>query len=175
MSEIKYHCKHDELIEANELISNPRNPNKHSSEQIELLAKIMAQQGWRNPVVVSNESGFIVSGHGRVQAALIMEDSRVPVSFQSFESPAMENAHLLSDNRLSELSEIDNTALKDLLSQMDTGELDMDLTGYDKLALENLMTQFHVEPPEEFQSFDETIKTDYKCPKCGFTWSGETS
>lgn len=166
MSEIKYHCKHDELIEATQLIENPQNPNQHSSAQIELLAKIITQQGWRNPVIVSNESGFIVAGHGRVRAALIMKDQRVPVSYQSFESPALEHAHLLSDNRLSELSEMNNTALKDLLIELDTGEFDMDLTGYDGKILENLMTQFYVENEDDewngMPEFSQQDKTAFK-------------
>ena len=27
-------------------------------------------------------------------------------------------------------------------------------------------------PPDGFPSFDETIRTDYSCPKCGYAWSG---
>jgi hypothetical protein len=27
-------------------------------------------------------------------------------------------------------------------------------------------------PPEEFRSYDETIQTEYACPKCGYSWSG---
>ena len=28
------------------------------------------------------------------------------------------------------------------------------------------------QPPDEFDSFDEEIETDYKCPDCGYEWSG---
>ena len=167
------HCKHDKMIEASELKPNPKNPNTHPEAQINLLAKILETQGWRYPVIVSKRSDFIVSGHGRVLAAEKMEDQKVPVVFQDFENEAEENAHLLADNRISELSEMNNTTLKDLLLEMDTGELDMDLTGYDTGALERLMTQFHVEPPEEFQEIDENIDTSFQCPKCGYKWSGE--
>jgi len=169
------HCKHDKIISAKELKPNPRNPNIHPANQIKLLAKILETQGWRAPVIISKRSDLIVSGHGRVQAALLMEDQEVPVVIQEFESESEEHAHMLADNRLSELAEMNNTSLKELLSDMDTGELDMDLTGFDTMALENLMTQFHVEPPDEFESFDETITTNFKCPKCGFSWSGEKS
>jgi hypothetical protein len=27
--------------------------------------------------------------------------------------------------------------------------------------------------PEEFQSFDDDISTDYQCPRCAYTWSGK--
>jgi DNA modification methylase len=49
---------------------------------------------------------------------------------------------LIADNRLAELAEMNNSALKDLLQELDTGEIDMDLTGYSADELERLMTQF---------------------------------
>lgn len=30
-------------------------------------------------------------------------------------------------------------------------------------------------PPEEFAEYDEGIETDYRCPKCGYQWSGKQS
>ena len=56
-----------------DLVPHPRNPNKHGDNQIALLAKIIGNQGWRNPIVVSERSGFIVAGHGRLGAARVLE------------------------------------------------------------------------------------------------------
>jgi hypothetical protein len=33
--------------------------------------------------------------------------------------------------------------------------------------------QKDVMPPTDFQEYDEDIPTDYCCPKCGYTWSGQ--
>lgn len=65
----------------------------------------------------------------------------VPVDYQDFASEAEETAYLIADNRIAELAEMDNAAIKDLLAELDTGSTDMELTGYDHEALENLMTQ----------------------------------
>lgn len=27
-------------------------------------------------------------------------------------------------------------------------------------------------PPEEFPVYDETLPTEYRCPFCGYCWSG---
>ena len=51
------------------LVLNPKNNNKHPKEQIERLAQLIEFQGFRNPVVVSNRTGFVVAGHGRIEAA----------------------------------------------------------------------------------------------------------
>ena len=124
------YCAHDEVVDIDSVKPNPRNPNHHPEEQIELLAKIIQKQGWRKPITVSTRSGLIVSGHGRLLAAKAAGVSHVPVDFQHYESEEAELADLLADNRLAELSEIDNETLAELFADLDTGELDVDLTGY---------------------------------------------
>jgi hypothetical protein len=65
-------CAFDELVPLEKLVPNPRNPNQHPQSQVALLAKVIAHQGWRSPVVVSTRSGFIVAGHGRYEAAKVL-------------------------------------------------------------------------------------------------------
>ena len=55
---------------------------------------------------------------------------------------------MIADNRIAELSQFDNQTLKEILSEIDTGALDMDITGFDDSDLEQLMTQFKVEPDD---------------------------
>ncbi len=57
---IPVHCAHTALVDPNTLKPNPVNPNRHSAHQIQLLASIIQEQGWRNPVTVSKRSGLIV-------------------------------------------------------------------------------------------------------------------
>lgn len=76
-------CSFDKIIPVEELRPNPRNPNRHPDDQVELLAKVIETQGWRQPVKVSVQSGMIVSGHGRYEAALLL-GCPVPVDFQEY-------------------------------------------------------------------------------------------
>ena len=64
--EIPVYCAHSDIIDIIEVIPNPRNPNVHKDAQIDLLARIIKAQGWRNPIVISKLSGFITKGHGRL-------------------------------------------------------------------------------------------------------------
>jgi DNA modification methylase len=134
-------CAHDLMVDTATLVPNPRNPNHHPQKQIELLAKIIKHTGWRNPIVVSNRSGFIVKGHARLEAAKLLKEDKVPVDYQDYENEAMEWADCIADNRIAELAEPSLPELKDLLQELDTGAFDMDLTGFDSKALEELMTQ----------------------------------
>ena len=106
---IPVHCAHTRLADPASLQPNPVNPNRHSAHQIQLLASIIQEQGWRNPVTVSKRSGLIVRGHGRLEAALLIGCAAIPVDEQDYASEAEELADLLADNRLSELAELDET------------------------------------------------------------------
>ena len=140
---MKVNCSHTKLLPLSALVENPRNPNSHPSNQVELLAKILQYQGWRQPIVVSDRSGFIVKGHGRLQAAKLAGFSEAPVDFQSYESEAQEWADLIADNRIAELSEFDAGELKDLIAELDTGELDLELTGFTEGELASLVSEIH--------------------------------
>lgn len=132
-------CAHDALVPLEQIIPNPRNPNRHSSAQVELLAKIIQHQGWRAPITVSARSGFVVRGHARLAAAQLLGVEAAPVDYQDYQHEAAEWADMIADNRIAELATRDMPALKDLLGDIDTGAFDMDLTGYDQESLERLM------------------------------------
>jgi hypothetical protein len=159
--DIPIHCAHDRLVDITELVPNPRNPNRHPDAQIALLAKIIRHQGWRSPVVVSKRSGFIVAGHGRLEAGKLLGCQAVPVNFQEFATEADEWAHLSADNRIAELAETDGAALKDLLIDLDslTEDFDMDLSGFTKDELERVINSYHVQgendPNAEWQGMPE--------------------
>ena len=130
-SGIPVHCAHARLADITTLIPNPRNPNTHGDRQIALLAKIIKFQGWRSPITISKRSGFIVAGHGRLQAAQLLQVEQVPVDEQDFATEADEWAHLIADNRIAELAEIDQGGLASLLGDINLDGFDMDLTGFD--------------------------------------------
>ena len=136
---IVVNCAHTQIVPFGDLVPNPINPNKHPKKQIALLAKIIEKQGWRSPVVVSNLSGYIVKGHGRLQAAELLGKIDVPVDYQDYADADMEYADLVADNQIAELAEMDMEALKNILETLDSGEFDMDLTGFDSNDLADMM------------------------------------
>ena len=162
-TKVLVNCAYDEMVPLHKLVPNPRNPNTHPEEQLRLLAKIIDYQGWRNPIVVSTRSGFIVKGHARLTAAERLGLTEVPVDYQDYESEAQEWADLLADNRIAELAEMDRPMLKDLLQEIDTGDFDLELTGFTETVLEDMMTEFHV--PSEGLTDDDAVPEDVE-PLC---------
>ena len=160
---IKIDCAFDKMVKVGDLIPNPQNPNKHPQEQIELFAKVIKYQGWRSPIIVSKRSGMIVKGHGRLLVAKFLGLEEVPVDFQDYESEAMELYDLSSDNRIAELSEIDNKMLLNLFENLDTGEVEFELSGYDEEFYKELAHSF-----DEYEKKEEKTKVkSIKCPHCG--------
>ena len=156
-------CEFSRLVAPGDLRPNPRNPQKHPKRQLDLYVRILEHQGWRRSVVVSRQSGLIVCGHGAVLAAKAAGWSMVPVDDQDFASPADETAHMLADNQLPQMAELDDKVVSELLEDLE-GKIDAELTGID--------AAFNFEIPTENKPIDEQAmgNTCNECPKCGFKW-----
>ena len=161
------YCAHSQMVEIEKVIPNPRNPNKHSEKQIALLSKIIAAQGWRAPITVSTRSGFIVRGHGRLLAARKLGLAEVPVDYQAYETEAAEWADLIADNRLSELSETDELLLKDLLQELGTSELDLELTAYTADEIDQMLGSAKEVQEDDFDADKALSEIDEAKTKLG--------
>lgn len=123
------------LLPTAELKPNPKNRNKHPDEQIERLAEIIRYQGFRQPIIVSSRSGYIVAGHGRLLAAQRLEIERVPVVFQDFESEEQEYAFQVSDNAVAAWAELDLAGINADLPDLGP-DFDIDLLGIKDFTLD---------------------------------------
>jgi ParB-like chromosome segregation protein Spo0J len=107
------------MVDVGKLKPNPANPNTHPDVQIERLALLIKEHGWRHPITVSKRSGKIVSGHCRLLAAKKLGLKQVPVDYQDFKSDAEEYAVLIADNVVQDLAEIDGLKMADILCELD--------------------------------------------------------
>lgn len=175
--------KNDKIVwvDINELKPHKDNTNRHPKEQIERLAKIINYQGFRSPIVVSNLSGFIVSGHGRLEAAKKLGLTKVPVSYQDFEDEKMELAHLNADNAIALWAEIDMKAMTESLNEINF-DLDLDFLGFKDFRLDEsekndsedkkekeyidehrFLLQIEFQNEQELALAYEKLSEDYEC------------
>lgn len=135
-----------------------KNPNTHKPQQIERLADLIKYQGWRLPIIVSKQSGFIVSGHGRLMAAQYLNLKEVPVSYQDFLDEDQEIAFLVSDNAIAQWSALD-------LSEINTFMPDF----HPDFQLNNLgIEDFYLDPSDRLE---KPIK-QWSC-SCGKIYVGK--
>lgn len=159
--ESQFKCAFDQLINLAQLRPNPKNKNVHSAEQIERLAKIIAYQGQRSPIVVSNRSGFITKGHGRLEAIKALGWESAAVDFQDYDSEESEYSDMVADNAISLWSELDLGGIN--LDLQDIGPFDIDLLG---------LKDFTVDISEKTEK-SKKQKKPIECPSCGHMIGGE--
>lgn len=154
-------CAYNKLEKTERLISNPKNPNTHPDKQIELLAKIIDAQGWRAPITVSKRSGFVIRGHGRLEAAKLLNYDKVPIDYQDYENEAMEWADMIADNKIAEMAVLDFITVKELIA--DIPEELQELTGFN---VEEMFAE-DLDIEDFFEEKEKGPTTKKVCPNCG--------
>ena len=158
----KIQCAFDEMVPVHKLVVNPKNPNRHPEKQIELLSKIIDYQGQRSPIVVSSRSGFIVKGHGRLEAIIKLGWLECAVDYQEYDDEAQEFADMIADNKIAEFAVHDDEMFKleALNLQLDVSGFDLDLFGVPDLIL-NSPDNFLDDKPDTDQG--QTFKVEVVC------------
>jgi len=131
-----------EYIDIDRLREWENNP-RINDEASKKLSKLIKYYGFINPIICTPD-GVIRAGHTRYKAAKLNKLKKVPVIFIDFKSEEEAKGYSISDNKSYEFSKWDITLLKDELEGLDTGEFDIELTGFSEGEIENLMTQYHV-------------------------------
>jgi ParB-like chromosome segregation protein Spo0J len=132
-------------VDINELKLFPGNPRVH--HDLDLLVKSIETFGWTNPILVQEKTNRVLAGHGRLLAARKAGLKVVPVIYLDL-TDELASAYTITDNRLSEKSEWDFPMLKDLILEIDTGALDISITGF--------------QPDELKKMFDYDVKDKIK-------------
>jgi DNA modification methylase len=128
-------CLFDELLPIGDVKPHPKNRNDHPKDQIERLAKILDYQGWRYPVKISNQTGFVTSGHGRIEAARLNGWTEVPVNYQDYEDEAQEYADVIADNAIASWAELNLKGINLDIPALGP-ELDINLLGIRNFTLD---------------------------------------
>ena len=139
-----------EIVDIDSIIENPDNNNRHSIEQIEMLRKGIKHNGFRVPLIISKRSGFLISGHGRLEAARLEGYEKLPVIYQEFENEAEEYQFLTFDNEIARWSQLDRQAVYDKIEMLD---IDIELLGiqnFEKIE-ESSQEEKHVDLTFEYK------------------------
>ena len=135
---------------------NPRKDLQPGDPEYEKLKRSMQEFGYVEPIVWNKRTENIVGGHQRYKVLLDMGMSEVDCVVVDLDE-TKEKALNIALNKIQ--GDWDMPKLKDILQELDTGEFDIELTGFGMDEIEELMTQFHMpdeivedevpEPPEE--------------------------
>lgn len=134
---------------------NPRKDLTPDDKEYQKIKRSIEEFGYIQPLIVNKRTNIIIAGNQRYKVLVDLgytEVDCVEVDVSEQEEKTLNLAMNKIDN------EWDMTALKDLLQDLDTGEIDMSLTGFDNWELEQLMTQYHVDDdiPDELEMETES-------------------
>jgi DNA modification methylase len=132
-----------------------RNPKKHADAEITASIR---RFGFINPLIVNEDTGTMVAGHGRLEALETMRDAgedmpdrirqegadwAVPVlRGVSFMSDAEAEAYGLADNQLTTAGGWDDLNLGEILADLRSKSIDVDGLGWDSESLDVLLDPF---------------------------------
>jgi ParB-like chromosome segregation protein Spo0J len=117
---------------------NPRKDLKPGDPEYEKLKRSMQEFGYVEPIVWNKRSGNIVGGHQRYKVLLDMGMREVDCVVVDLDE-TKEKALNIALNKIS--GDWDMPKLKDILQELDTGEFDLGLTGFDADEIEEMMTK----------------------------------
>lgn len=158
------------IVDISGLNPHPKNPNKHTPEQVKRLAEILKYQGVRRPVTVSKLSGFMTVGHGMVMAAKHLGWKHMPVSFQDYDDEDAEYAHMVSDNAIGSWSDLNLSEINIELQNLGPS-FDIDMLGLKGFTLDpsgKAEVSFEAKTGAKELNESDFQQFDHACPKCGF-------
>lgn len=134
----------------------------------------MAAHGFFGAVLVQASSGRIIAGNHRTRVARRRGETTVPVLFIDVDD-AQARRLLLVDNRTNDLAGYDDRDLAALLADLAADEVGLIGTGFSETELEDLLARLAPPaPPDGFPDADpDALHIDYRCPACGYEWSGQ--
>jgi DNA modification methylase len=118
-----------EILPVNHLTPYKNNARTHSKKQIRQIAESIRRFGFTNPVLI-DDTGQIIAGHGRVEAAKLIGLATVPTIRLSHLSETEKRAYVLTDNRLAEKAGWDREILAIELQGLVDLEFDVEITGF---------------------------------------------
>ena len=170
-----------------ELHRDPRNPNRGTDRGRALVRSSLEQVGPGRSIVVDGK-GVVVAGNTTMEAAiekglrprivdlapdelLVARRPDWDASAEGPDNPARKYRYL--DNRSGELG-LDWDA-EVLAADMADG-VDLEAMGFDAAALAGMglgSVPDSAVPPTDFKDPEDDMGIEYRCPECGYEWSGK--
>lgn len=138
-----------EQVTIEKLIPYAKNSRTHSDAQVAQIAASIKEFGFVNPVLIDEQDG-IIAGHGRIMAARKLGIDEVPCIRLAHLTENQKRAYVIADNKLALNAGWDEELLKLEIKDLEAGDFDISLLGFDAEELENIMDE-----PEKTEGLTE--------------------
>lgn len=153
-----------------------KNPRNIKTKDFERLKKQILELGIYKPLICFQENGKYITlgGNMRLRALKALKHEQVEISIVKAATEAQRIKYALSDN--DRAGEYEEQKLAELVYPH-LEEINLELFKVDVAEAKNLkmiLEDFGPDFIPKEKEVDENIDTDYKCPKCGYEWSGKS-
>ena len=134
------------------------NPRTHSEKQLTKLRASIQKFGFTAPVL-TDESGVILSGHGRVHAAMSLGLPTIPTRVLTGLTETQKSAYVIADNKIAALSKWDDALLKSELEILIQQDFEIEVTGFSTAEIDIMFDDVNdsiASNPDDLQPEDET-------------------
>jgi DNA modification methylase len=121
-----------------EIIPFAGNARTHSEEQVAQVVKSIQEFGWTNPILVGADQ-VIIAGHARLEAALRLSMTDVPVIVLPHLTDAQRRALVIADNQIAANAGWDDAVLREQLDTLQGDDFDLSLLGFSQDELDEIM------------------------------------
>lgn len=126
-----------EKVNIKDLISPEFNPRVISKEELEKLKKSITEFGYIEPIIVNKQNNHIISGNQRARALTEIGESKIDVIYVDIEDLEQEKMASIALNKIS--GDWDETKLEEIFKELKVEGLDLDLTGFTDVELEDFI------------------------------------
>lgn len=126
------------------------NPRTHNRYQIRQIADSFQAFGWTNPILITAEN-MIIAGHGRVEAAKLLDLKVVPAIVVNGWSESQVRAYVIADNKLALNAGWNEELLAAELSYLQEAGFAVDIVGFSESELYDLIPadeKYHTDPDD---------------------------
>ena len=170
-----------------DLQAHPRNPRRGD---VDAIRDSIRRNGFFGVIIAQEETGYVLAGNHRLQAAKAEGITHVPTMWVSCDDDTAARI-LLADNRANDLAVYDDSELLSLLSEFDMGDLEG--TGWresDLDELERIVAAANTDAPIQIPADiepdwsqeddddgeidsppDNQAQKEIRCSNCGYTIS----
>jgi ParB-like chromosome segregation protein Spo0J len=121
-----------EYKKTGELIPYINNSRTHSEKQVQQVAASIKEFGFTNPILIDEGNG-IIAGHGRLQAAQMLNLNEVPTITLEGLTEAQRKAYVIADNKLALNADWDLDILNIEMQSLLDFDFDFKITGFDSI------------------------------------------
>jgi DNA modification methylase len=147
----------------------PKNPRRHPEAQIAALMKNIARV-WTNPIL-TDETGTILAGHLRREAAKRLGMAEVPTIMITGLSESEKRAVVIADNRLPEQAVWDFDLLREHFCELIQVDFDVELSGFSTGEIDLIFdSNTAQEPPDAADDVSGFANNGPAISKHGDTW-----